>query len=142
MARSVRLTRHGKVGLSTAIRTIPRLSSSSSDKPNSALYGAGSIPRTTKAMRFAPFRTPCRVPSGNWLPQGCVQTPEVSEGISHECLGMGLMGPLKFVRDQKMVAHLLRAPIAVACVSIFLASSSVSAATLKQPLRFFEGRTE
>jgi len=36
----------------------------------------------------------------------------------------------------------LRTPLLVACVSAFFASSGVSAAPLKQPLRFFEGRTE
>ena len=48
------------------------------------------------------------------------------------------MGPLVSVGVRR-----LRAPIAAACASVFLVSSTgASAAALRQPLRFFEGRTE
>jgi hypothetical protein len=52
------------------------------------------------------------------------------------------MGRGVSVSRRSKTAGLLRTPFLVACVSAFFASSNVSAAPLKQPLRFFEGRTE
>lgn len=79
---------------------------------------------------------------GNRLPLACVQTSEIKEGISYDTTETGLMSHSISAGRHTLAVRLLRAPLAVACVSIFLASSGASAATLKQPLRFFEGRTE